>query len=121
MKARLSLIHVSLLVLWLTACASVDTKPEPTPAELLTMTTVELIAAANTVADAADLGIIQRDSQDYRRIKDALLAAHTYIELAWSYHSEGNYADAVAAREQAMDTYLLIRASVVALGKRVEN
>lgn len=105
----LSLIVITLL----SACATTD---KPTDfASALAQTTYEITAAANAIADAADAGLISRESRDYQTVKQAFLTASTYLDLAWSYYGEGNYFDAANARQAALAAYLPIREHLLRL------
>ena len=53
-------------------CESAPQKPK-TVSEAIVAAQTTVTTAANTLADLADAGIVSRESDDYRRIADALL------------------------------------------------
>jgi hypothetical protein len=110
---------VFFLVALLAGCATGD---RPAGQESpLTALTAEVTAAANTLADAADAGLIRRDSDAYKAIKQALETVWTYLELAWSYHADGKVIDGNLARQQALSAYGPIRGAIVRLRDELEE
>lgn len=104
----------------LAGCTTVGERPggQENP---LTALTAEVTAAANTLADAADAGLIHRDSDTYTALKQALETVTVYLELAWSYHAEGKVIDGNLARQQALSAYGPIRGAIVRLRDKMEE
>lgn len=109
--APLFLFSVLLIVI-LSGCQTRETAPV-TFEDILAQTTAELTAAANTLADARDAGIVSADSETYQTAKLILLDAQTYIELAWQYYADGDMTEAKQARQFALANYQTIRPKLV--------
>lgn len=65
--------------------------------------------AANTVADAIQLGRLDPQSETYGRIYQALQAADKALDAAWSAYRAGDMVGADGARAVALDAYWAIR------------
>jgi len=101
-----------LIVFSLTGC---PVKPDGpvTFEDVLSQTTIEITAAANTLADARDAGIVDESSETYQNAKTALLEAQLYIELAWAYYAGDELEDAQASRRLAVGSYQAVRPLLV--------
>lgn len=123
-RQRMELLIAAYLVIGMAifalGCQTIEDKP-PTFVELLSSTTKNVADAANTLADAADAGIISRESSTYTNLREILLSAQTYIELAWEYYAEGKIADATEARQQAAQAYNIVRAALLRYHDQLEE
>lgn len=118
-RTSYSVLAMLLIVFSLTACQTNPTD-DVTFEDVLSQTTVELTAAANTLADAADAGIVKRDSHGYLTAKAALFEAQTYIELSWQYYADGDLDESHAARRLAVGSYQSVRPILVEYQKSLE-
>lgn len=101
-----------LIAFSLSGCPTKPTGPV-TFEEILSQTTIEITAAANTLADARDAGIVDETSENYLAARAALFDAQAYIELAWSYYAGGEMEDAQASRRLAVGSYQAVRPMLV--------
>jgi hypothetical protein len=124
---RVSILKLTLIALvvlssvyFLAGCQTKPTGPV-TFEDILTQSTIEITAAANTLADARDAGIVDPTSERYQKAKASLLDAQTYIELAWTYYAGGELEEAQASRRLAVGSYQIVRPMLVDYQKRLEG
>lgn len=113
-------VVLAFLLAMLSACQTAPSKPA-TFGELLTATGAEITAAANTLADARDAGIVSSESEGYQRAKRVLTEASDYIQLAWAYWLEGDTLDAKQARQFAVAGYNTVRPMLVEYQRKLEE
>lgn len=89
-------------------CESAPQKPK-TVSEAIVAAQTTVTTAANTLADLADAGIVSRESDDYRRIADALLEARDMVSFAWSAYLAGDTSEATQWRNAALSAYARVR------------
>jgi hypothetical protein len=110
---------VWLAFLFITAMAVYGCQPgtKPSTIELIVEAESLVTAAANTVADAIELGRLDPRSETYGRIYQALRAADTALDAAWSAYRAGDMVGADGARAVALDAYWAIRPLLLEIGK----
>ena len=68
-----------------------------------------VVTAANTVADAIQLGRLDPQSETYGRIYQSLQAADKALDAAWVAYRAGDMVGADGSRKVALDAYWAIR------------
>jgi len=100
----------------LLGCTPQNTKPL-TYADTITAAEELVITAANTLADAADAGIVSRDSATYQELKEAIIEAAHMIRFAWSAYLDGNQDEAEQWRRAVLELHAKIRPVLVEFTK----
>lgn len=77
--------------------------------DVLISAKAELTAAANTLADAADAGLISRKNPKYQNAKELLIEAQTTLKQAWALYFEDDIYGADLALVQTRSLYLRVR------------
>jgi len=108
----LMVIGLSLLL----GCAPQNTKPL-TYADTITAAEELVITAANTLADAADAGVISRDSAAYRGLKESIIDASQMVRFAWAAYLDGNQDEAEQWRQAIIMLYGQIRPALAEIAK----
>lgn len=95
------------LVAFLAGCAQLPAQPDL----LDTLTAAEntVTAAANTLADARDAGIVAATSDDYQRVALRLLDADEALDIMWRAYATGDLGTAAQQRDAALAIYREIR------------
>lgn len=114
-----SWVAILILLSWLVGCATVN--KTITPEEALGQTQASLIAAINTLADAADAGIVSRDSDEYKQAKSMLKDARDAMEFAWAALLEGKPREAESWRRYALNQYTKLRPQLAAYAAKMEK
>lgn len=100
----------------LLGCTPQNTKPM-TYADTITAAEELVITAANTLADAADAGIVSRDSETYQELKEAIIEASHMIRFAWGAYLEGDQGEAEQWRQAVLELHSKIRPVLVEFTK----
>jgi len=100
-------------------CAVQPVQPQSVP-ESIAAAERHLIAAAHTLADLADAGVISRDSSGYQEMAAAVREARDLIELAWRAHFAGDADAAGQWRDQSLQLYAALRPRLQDLQRRVD-
>lgn len=105
-------VHVVwLLVALLAGCTQQAAQPDL----LDTLTAAEntVTAAANSLADARDAGVISATSEDYQRMALRLLEADEALDVMWRAYATGDLGTAAQRRDFALSVYREIRPTLV--------
>ena len=122
-------LSIAAATLWVAILASVALSTgctatighKPTPDDALVQTQATITAAANTLADAADAGIIDRGSKEYAKLKTALIDARDALDFAWEAMLTGKPGEAEQWRRMALDSYAKVRPRLIELQKQGEK
>lgn len=106
LQAALWFVVLVSLSLWISGCQP-GTKPGTI--EMIVEAESLVTTAANTVADAIQLGRLDTQSETYGRIYAGLQAADKALDAAWSAYRAGDMVGAEGARKVALDAYWAIR------------
>lgn len=109
------LLMVLGLVLLL-GCTPQNTKPM-TYADTITAAEELVITAANTLADAADAGMISRESETYQGLKEAIIEASHMVRFSWAAYLDGNQDEAEQWRQAVIGLYGQIRPALAEITK----
>ena len=114
-RLNLFSLFFSIVVLTLVlspGCATVDNTADPLA--LLAEGENVIGSAAHTLADAADAGVISRDSDDYNKAAVAILDAGEKLDKGWELYAAGDITGALASRANAIALYLqLVRPTLI--------